>query len=195
MKIQNIIKVSIIASLLISVAFGQAVSAKGSSGGRSSGGRISSSRSVSRPRTASARAAVPSKPSIPKVSTRPSSKTTTKVGTPKTISGKKFSGKGNVVDSNYQPKFSGGYAPPVGSTVYYRDNSMMSWLPFYMIMTNQQHREAVVTQPDGTEQVVKEEGTDSMYIWNWILTILFVGGVGAGIIYLVYKLTNKKYEY
>jgi hypothetical protein len=69
---------------------------------------------------------------------------------------------------------------------------MMNWIPFYMIMSsNNAHREAVVVQPDGKEEVVKEEGVDTMYVINWIITILFIGGIIIGIIYLVNKLTKK----
>lgn len=101
--------------------------------------------------------------------------------------------KGYVVDSNYQPRFSGGYTAPAGSVVVYRQSSIMDWLPFYLIMnSNNAHRQATVTQPDGQTKEVKEEGVDGMYIMNWIITILFIGGVIGGIVYLVNKYTYKE---
>ena len=177
-----------------------AVYAKGGGGGGRAGGfsgaRASSpSRSVSTPRTTTTapRTTTP-KVTTPKVSTRPSSATkTVTAAKPKTVAGKTYSTKGNVVDSNYQPKFNG-YTAPIGSTVYYRQSSMLDWLPFYLILSNQQHREAVVTQPDGKEQVVKEEGIDTMYVINWIVTILLVVGIIALIVWFVNNRTNK-YEY
>jgi hypothetical protein len=60
----------------------------------------------------------------------------------------------------------------------------------YYILTHNSQRDAVVVAPDGKEEVVKEEGTDSMYVINWILTILLVGGAGFGIIYLINKFTK-----
>lgn len=146
-----------------------------------------------------AKVSTPKTPKItPKISAKPS-KTTTKVTSPKaknTVNGKTFSKKGAVVDSTYQPKFRGGYTAPMGSTVYYRESSMMDWLPFYLILSSQNaHREAVVSTPatatqPATETIVREEGTDTMYVVNWIVTILLVIGLGALIVYLVNKKTK-----
>lgn len=180
--------------------------AKGSSGG---GRSFSSSRSLTSSvskssttsRTTTTKTPTTPKVTTPKVSIKPST-TTAKVTSPtvKTAGGKSFGKTGSVVDATYQPRFSGGYTAPIGSTVYYNDagSSLMNWLPFYMIMTNQSHQEALVVEPakDGQpakETVVKEEGLDGMYIWNWIFSILFsIGGI-ALIVYFVNKKTNKKY--
>lgn len=161
--------------------------AKGGGGGgrASSGGRVSTSRTNT-----------PSKPSAPSPA-----KTITKTP-PKTIqstkpvvssTGKKMNGTGKVVDENYQPKFRSGYVAPAGSVVYYPERSILDWLPFYMIMTHQQHQQVVVQSPDGNggmkEETQEEEGTDGMYIFNWIFSILVVGGV----IYLIMRLVNRRY--
>jgi len=187
----------------------------GRSGGGYSGGRssFSSSRSYSSTRSVSTRPSVnttrttttaPTKATTvaktttakptPKVSTKPTSSTAKVVSKPKTVAGKTFKGTGNVVGADYQPKFNG-YTAPVGSTVYYRESSALDWLPFYMIMNSSSHREALVTEPakDGqpaVEKVVKEEGVDTMYVWNWIFSILFTGGIIALIVWFVNKKTK-----
>lgn len=187
------ILIAIMLAIVALTAFPAGTEARGGGGARGGGARASSRSSASRPST-SKPASKPStaKPSTPKVSTKPSATTkTVTAAKPKTANGKTFSQKGSVVDGTYAPRFGGGYSAPVGSTVYYRQSSMLDWLPFYMIMNNQQHREAVVVQPDGKEQVVKEEGTDGMYILNWIITILLCGGLIAGIVYLINRYTKR----
>ena len=205
MKLKRIMMTAFTMFALLAVTV-QGVYAKGSSGGRASGGSRAAARPSaprpsapkpsaprpSAPKPSAPRPTTPSKPSVPKVSTRPSTATkTVTAAAPKTVAGKTFSRKGSVVDSTYQPRFSGGYTAPVGSTVYYRDNGLMSWLPFYMIMSNQQHREAVVVSPDGKEEIVKEECTDGMYIFNWIITILLCGGLIAGVVYLINRYSKR----
>lgn len=180
--------------LLVSASMFGDVHAKGgggrSGGARSSGARSSGSKSVSTGKSASTKTTAA--PKVPKPSTRPSATTQTKTTSPKTIGGKTYSGKGSVVDSNYQPKFSGGYSAPAGSVVYYRQNSFLDYLPLWYIMSHDSHKEAVVQTPDGKEQTVKEEGTDGMYVFNWILTILVGLGLIAGIVYLINKFTTRK---
>jgi hypothetical protein len=195
-----------ISILLVSVfLIPHSVSAKGG------GARGGSARPAARPSTPTVKTtptpvAKPSPvtaPAAPKVtppkapSVKPSTATKT-VTSPskKTVGSKTYSNKGYVVDKDFAPKFRGGYTAPVGSTVYYRDSGIMDWLPFYLIMSNQQHREAVVSTPGengaaATEKVVQEEGTDPMYILNWVITILFLGGVIAGIAYLINKRSSK----
>jgi len=171
--------------------------AKGGSvgGARVSAPRVSAPKmSTSTPKTSTSTSGVKtSTPSAPKVSTKPSSATAVKTAPAKSIGGKTYSSKGYVVGKDYSPKFKGGYVAPEGSVVQYRNSGFMDWLPFYLIMSsNNAHREAVVTQPDGKEEIVKEEGIDTMYVINWIITILFIGGIIVGIIYLVNKLTKKE---
>ena len=166
-----------------------------SGGSRSSGSKSSSSSkstSTSKTNTSTSKSTT-SVPSKPKTQSKPSSQTKTITQeTPKTSSGKTYSRTGHTVDEQYQPRFSGGYAAPAGSVVYYRDSSALDWLPFYLIMnSNNQHREAVVVQPDGKEQIVKEEGTDGMYIFNWFITIAFIVAIIAGIVWLVNKRTSE----
>lgn len=131
-------------------------------------------------------------------STRPTTTTRTVTSTTtKTVSGKTYSRTGNVVDEHYQPHFVGGYVPHAGDVVYYRESSFMDWLPFYLILTNQQHREAVVETPGvngapATQKVVQEEGTDTMYVINWIVTILLCVGVIALVMWLANKASKKR---
>lgn len=138
------------------------------------------------------------KPSLPKITTKPSF-STVKVTSPvaKTVNGKSFGKTGSIVSSTYQPKFKNGYTAPIGSTVYYQDtsSSLMNWLPFYMIMTSQSHRDVIVTEPakDGQpakETIIKEEGVDTMYIINWIFSILIIIGLIILIVYQVNKKTK-----
>lgn len=191
---------SLIATLFIST-----VEAKGSSGGRgggSRGGSVSrpSTPKVSTPKTTTPKSAPAPAPkqSTPKVSSKPSSTTkTTTAQTNKTVGNKTFSKKGSVVDENYQPKFRGGVTPPAGSTVYYRQNSFMDYLPWIYIFTHDSHRDAIVTQTNEKgevvkEEVVEEEGTDGMYIFNWIMVILLTGGIIGGIIWFINKKTRKE---
>ena len=194
-------KLIIVAILALAIALPLESYAKGGGGGGRSGGGARSSSTSSRStsttsvRTSTGTTVTPSKPSAPRISTRPST-TTTKVttATGKTVNGKTFSKTGSVVDATYQPKFTGGYSAPLGSTVYYQNNSLLSWLPFYMIMTSQSHRQAVVVEPakDGqpaVEKIVKEEGIDTMYIINWVVSILLVLGVIGGIVWYVNRRT------
>lgn len=171
------------------------VEAKG--GGRAGGAR-SSVRSTTRtttsaPKTTSSvKPSTPTAPAKPKVSTRPSTNTQIKTtATPKTVNGKTYGTNGYVVGEGYQPRFKG-YVPTAGDTVYYR-SSAWDWFPFYYIMTHDGNKEAVVVKADGTEQVVKEEGKDGMYVFNWIIVILsglFLIGL---MMYLFDKLIQKKY--
>jgi hypothetical protein len=76
----------------------------------------------------------------------------------------------------------------------------MDWLPFYLIMTMNRsggHAQAAVVTPASTStsgvvtpettKIVEEEGLDTMYIINWIITILFGIGIIAGGMYLINK--------
>lgn len=155
---------------------------------------VTPSKSTTSTKASTSTSSMKSRVTTPKTTVRPSS-TTAKVTSPtgKTVNGTKFSKTGSVVDSTYRPKFSGGYTPPAGSVVYYRQNTWLDYLPLYFILFHGQHREAVVVEkgvngaPD-TEKVVKEEGVDTMYVINWAVTILF----GLGLIALVYWLISRK---
>lgn len=183
--------------LILGLSIASPVFAKGGGGGggHSSGGsRASSVRSVSasKPTVSKPAIAKPSTPAKSTVSTKPSSttKTTTASTAVKSSTGKTMSKKGAVVDDNYKPTFRGGYVAPAGSVVYYRESSIMDWLPFYLIMTSQSHREAVVQTPDGKQQTVKEEGVDTMYVINWIVSLLLIGGLIVLIVWFVNKKTK-----
>lgn len=190
---------ALIAALVISPML---VEAKGSSGGRSSG---SSSRSSSASRPAMVKPSAPSSPvaTAPKpAANKPSANTTRQqAAVAPSANGKTYSKTGNVVDSNYAPKFRGGYMPPNGSVVYYPDNSWMMWIPLMYLMQNDSHRDAIVQEKDGegntvAEKIVQEEGVDTMYVINWIITILIGLGLLALIVWLINKFTSRpKYTY
>jgi hypothetical protein len=57
-----------------------------------------------------------------------------------------------------------------------------------------ENQQATIVQPDGKEIIAKPEpqGVDGMMVFNWIVFILVVSAVIAGIVYLVNKLTTKK---
>ena len=188
--------------LSLSLLFSDTALAKGGGGGGRGGGggarsgsvSKSTSGSTSKTTTSNAKPATPSKPNPQK----PTSATkTVNNQQAKTVNGKTYSKTGNVVDENYRPTFRGGYTPPVGSTVYYRDSGSdwLSWIPLWYIMTHDGSKEAVVVQPDGKEQEVKAEGEDGMYVLNWIITILFGVGLVVLVIWLVNKWTQPKLSY
>ena len=187
--------------VLLALVVPAIVEAKGSSGGRGGGSRSSVSRSTSsasKPSTTSAPKPAPA----PKVSSKPTAATKTVDAPVKTTStGKKTTGKANVVDSNYQPKIKGGYVPPTGSTVQYveRSPSFIDYLPWLYIFSqghrdNVNRQEAVVTEPDGTEKtvVMEEEGTDGLLILNWVIMIVLTGGLIWFIMWGVNQLTMRK---
>lgn len=156
--------------------------------------------SVSAPRTTTPKVSAPKtttpKVSSPKVSApeTTSVKSATKSTAPKPASVKGKS-TGYVVDKNYTPRFRGGYSAPAGSVVYYQDNSFLEYMMFWHILNSDNvHKEATVITPDGKEQKVKEEGVDSMYIFNWIIFILLAAGLVGLAIYLVNRYTNKEYR-
>lgn len=214
MKKQNVCIATV--SILLSVLVLPAVVSAKSSGISSVRSSVSAPRvstpKVSTPSTStSTRTSVSSTPKTsvtptPKVSTRPTTTTKTVAAPVKTTaSGKTTTGKASMVDSTYRPTFSGGYTPPIGSSVQYveRSSSFIDYLPWIYIFSqssrdkvNQQ--EAVVTEPgvDGApgveKTVVMDEGGDGLLIFNWIIMILLGGGIIWGIMWIVNKLTTKK---
>jgi cobalamin biosynthesis Mg chelatase CobN len=178
------------------------------SGGSSSGGSKSSSGSKSNTSSSTKSSTKSTKsesksqsiPAAPKVNTKPSTTTkkTTTAQKPSNeatkTTNKKYSNTGYTVDEGYQPRFQGGYTAPMGSTVYYPSYSPLDYLIFWHIFNGNSEKQqtAVVVQPDGKEQVVKQESTDPLYVVNWIVLVLLVIGVCAGIVFLVNKLTKKK---
>jgi len=182
------------------------VEAKGSSS-RSSGSSFkssSSSRSTSSAKSGSSGGTYTKKstPAPAKTSSKPTAATKTVDAPVKTTSsGKKTTGKASVVDDKFKPKIKGGYTPPAGSTVQYvqRNASFVDYLPWLYIFSmshreNVKNQEAVVTEPDGTEKtvIIEDEGVDGLLIFNWIVMILLVGGIGGGLVWWVNKRTNKK---
>jgi len=173
----GVIKFLLVMVVALSIGGAQLTEAKGSrvGGVRSGGG-------VSRPATTVNTVRPPAPKPVTKVADKPVT----------SVTGKKMSGAGTVVDSNNRPTFRGGYQPPVGSTVYYPQRDFMDYLPWIFLFTQSQHREVVVetTGEDGQvkQETHTEEGTDTMYIINWIVSILLLGGL----VYLVMRLLNKK---
>lgn len=107
--------------------------------------------------------------------------------------------KGIVGDNGYQPRFTNGYNAPAGSVVYYQDHSFSDYLFWAYIFNSSnparpENQQAVVVQPDNKEVQVKPEpgGLDGMLILNWIVLIIVVLAVVAGVAALVSKLTEKR---
>lgn len=218
---KKIITTLMIVALALSIA--PIAYAKGGGGGRGGGG----SRSISRPapspkpsvtptprpiNTPSPRPTVaptprpPAQPPKPKITASPS-KTTQQVGPRSgaksittTKSGKKVTGKGNVIDNTYQPRFRGGATYPAGSQVYYADRGFLDYLPWIFLFTQSSHREVVVypatgssTAPVAAPVETKEEGVDTMYVINMIITILLSIGLIGAIVYFINKKTTPQY--
>lgn len=156
-------------------------------GGRGGGGGARSSVSRS---SASKPASKPTEVKTQTVKPQPVIKESTKPVV--SSSGKKMSGKGTVVDDNYKPKFKSGYVPPNGATVYYPQRDFMDYLPWIFLFTQDSHREVVVqtTGENGEvkEETQQEEGIDTMYVVNWVVSILLL----FGLVYLIMKLISKK---
>lgn len=179
---------------------------KGGGGGRGGGGggRSSSSHSSSKS-SSSSKSIAPAKPKAGTSDAKPGSKIKTADGkevqtSAKAPSNKKFtSSKGVVGDNGYTPKFSNGYSAPAGSVVYYRDNNISDYLFWAYLFNNDnparpENQQATIVQPDGKEVIAKPEpqGVDGMMVFNWIIFILVISAVIAGIVYLVHKLTSKE---
>jgi len=159
----------------------------GGGGGRGGGGSRSSVSHSSTPKPS------PSTPAqTPKTITKTPPKTIESTKPVVSASGKKMNGTGTVVDANNRPTFRGGYQPPVGSTVYYPQRDFMDYLPWIFLFTMSPNREVVVqaSSTDGvvTEETHVEEGTDSMYIWNWVFSIALLGGL----IYFIMRMLSRK---
>lgn len=216
---KRIIILTIATALLLSASVGS-VNARGGGGGRSSfGGSRSFSSSKSSFKSSSSRSMAPKaaaakpktatqikaeKAQAAKVAQQKSQQAakvkaqqvkeskyqsaSNKLPSSKSKNGKTYT-KGKTVGVNgYNPRYTG-YVAPAGSTTYYR-SSAMDWFFLYYILAHDSHKEAVVVQPDKTEKVVKEEGVDNMYVFNWIVLILLLGAGGAGIVWLVNKKTS-----
>lgn len=190
-KIAIIVLSSILLFPSLSIAKGSVSVGRSSGSIRSSSvsAKVSTQRPISTPK--------------PAVITKPVVKPTVVKSTQqiKSSNGKKMSTSGKVIDSNYQPKFVGGYTAPIGSVVYYRESSVLDYLPLYLILTSNSHRDAVVVTPQSTSTdgriipstttTVKEDGIDTMYVINWIVTILFFGGIIALALWFINKKTLK----
>jgi cobalamin biosynthesis Mg chelatase CobN len=151
--------------------------------------------------------------------TKPKSTTSTKSGTSKAKAGSTIKTKdgktiktssktptnpkykesvGVVGDNGYTPRYTNGYAPPAGTVVYRESNSALDYLPWVYLFSvmgdSPRNDQQVMVQPDGKEVQAKpvQEGIDGLLILNWIVLIIIVGAVIAGIVYLVNKLTTKR---
>jgi cobalamin biosynthesis Mg chelatase CobN len=154
--------------------------------GSSGGGRSSSSGRSSSGTSKSGGSTSTSKSSRPTTST----KTTTTGPKPssKTTNGKSYSGQGNVVGGDYAPRF-GGYSPPAGSVVYYRDTSFTDYLPWIYLFSrdNQQQPQAVVMQPDGKQHAVKADTDTGMVVFEWVMLIALVALIIGGLVFVAKK--------
>lgn len=190
----------LIALLIAVIILSPGIALAKGGGFHSSGSRsFSASRSATPVRTSTAKPTTvkPVTPTKPTVATKPTT-TTPKVSkaTPTIKNGKTFSSTGSVVGAGYQPRFRGGIVPPSGSVVYYRDNSFLDYLPLYYILFHDAHRDAIVETPGQngaptTTQVMQEEGIDTMYVWNWVFTILVGLGLIGFVVWLINKATKK----
>lgn len=171
------------------------VMAKGGGGGRGGGGaRSTATRSAPAPsKPVNNSGSTPSAPAqTPKTITKTPPRTVESTKPVVSSTGKKMNSKGTVVDDNYKPTFRGGFTPPAGATVYYPQRDFMDYLPWIFLFTQDSHREVVVeTKGENGEvkqETHQEEGVDTMYIINWIMSILLLGGL----IYLIMRALSKK---
>lgn len=161
--------------------------------------------------TTSTTKSAPAKPAAPKTSAKAGTSKAKPGSTIKTADGKviktstakptnaKYNKSVGVVgDNGYTPRFTSGYQAPAGSVVYYQNHSALDYLP-WIYLFSQDHspapsqQTATVVQPDGKQVVAKPVagGTDGLAILNWIILIIIVGAIVAGIVALVNKLTTK----
>lgn len=178
-------------------------SGRSSSSSSSSSGKSTSSSTGKAPSTSANKSANSSSSrSTTSATTKPGSKVvangkevTTSTKKPSTVQGKPSTQAGVTGVDGYSPRFTNGYAPPAGSTVYYPQHSALDYLPWiYLFSQNSpQNDQTIIVQPDGKEvqaQPVKE-GVDGLAVFNWILLIVIVIAIVGGIVWGVNKLTNK----
>ena len=185
-------KAIIVAAMALVLIVPSVVLAKG---GFSGGGRgFSSSRSYSAPKTTTTRSTTTTRTTAPAVrSTAPTVRTTAPAS-------KSLFGGSVKTSSTYKPVFSRGYTPPTGSTVIYQSTPWYQYLPLWYLLTHDSTRDVTVKEPatkdasgkevPGKTVKTQEQGTDGMYIFNWIITILLVCGMIGGIVYLVNQKTS-----
>lgn len=165
--------------------------------GATSGGRSSAS---SRSSTSSSKSG--STKSAPKTKPGDAVKTkdgkTVKSSTAKPTNSKYKESAGVVGADGYSPRFQSGYSAPPGSVVYYPQHSMIDYLPWVYLLSQQSPAtdQAMVVQPDGKQVVAEpERGVDGMAIFNWILLVLIIVAVIAGVVWGVNKLTTRSNAY
>ena len=188
---KKILSVFVLIAICLSLA--PTAFAKGGSSRSGSSFRSSPSR-VSAPKPVAPKPVIKDAPK-PVIKATPAPKTVKAVApVKKSPSGKTLSTKSKTVGSNgYTPKFKG-YRPPVGSTVYYNQHSFLDYLPWIFLFSMNSHASATVYPPpvvNGTSTVavapveVKDEAVDTMYVINWIVTILLSLGLIAFIMWLI----------
>lgn len=172
--------------------------AKGGGGGggghasSSSHSSSSSSRSSSSSSSSSSKGTSSAKPGS---SIKTSSGATVKSSSAKPANSKYSNSTGVVGDNGYTPRFGNGYRAPEGSVVYYPSHSFIDYLPwFYLFSHNSPSSDAAtIVQPDGKQIVAPpEKGVDGMAIFNWILLVVMLAAVIAGIVWGVNKITLNK---
>lgn len=102
---------------------------------------------------------------------------------------------GTVGDTGYNQRFHN-YDAPVGSTVYYPRSSVLDYLPWiYLFSQNSPaNQDAVVVQPDGKEVQAEpvKEGVDGLAVLNWIILIVLAVAVIAGVVWGVNRYVTRK---
>jgi hypothetical protein len=181
-------------------ANGLLVHNKGGGGARSSSARSSSSSSKTSTSSKST-PAPPAKPkpgvskAVPGAAIKTADGKTVVSSTKRPAKSEYSRSTGVVGDNGYTPRFANGYSAPPGSVVYYPQHSALDYLPWIYLFSQDspQHDQAVIMQPDGKEVQAPpvQEGVDGMVIVNWIILVIIIAAVCAGIVYLVNKLTRR----
>lgn len=165
--------------------------AKGSVGGGRSGGF--SSRSIT---STSSKSSTTSKSTSGKTVTGSSTTKTTTTATGKAATQKPAGNykSSQVVQDPSSYKFRDGYSAPAGSVVYVNDSrsSALDWLPWIYLMHHDGSQQTTVVQPDGKEVKTVQEGSDGMYVFNWIMMIVLVAAAIGGIIWGVNRWAQKR---
>lgn len=107
-----------------------------------------------------------------------------------TLNGHKLSQPQTVTHQHFH-----NYSAPAGSVVYYQQSSMLDYLPWiYLFSQNNSpnNPQAVVVQPDGKQVTTQQQGgVNGIVILDWVVLALVAAGLIAGAVYLVNKATSK----
>lgn len=176
-------------------------SSKSSISSKSKSKSSSSSTSKSKTTKKSSSTYTPSKPKVGKSTATPGSKIKTLDGKEVQSSAKKpvnarYSRTDGIYgDNGYAPRFTGGYTPPYGSTVYYPQHSALDYLPWIYLFSQDspQHDQVTIVQPDGKETMATPEagGVDGLAVFNWIVLVIMALAIIGGIVWGVNKISQR----